>query len=229
MEITQIVLEYIKVVFDFLKVLAWPLVVLFILRYYDDLIRLFLKKLIEKANEIPTPWGPIKFQELREFVDKIPDTDKELKEEGKEIVRELAIPQARELAQELAPQFFSKPSSTWYYLVEGVRDLSLSLELSDILHFANSKEPGEHVVAGIALEQHIREIPGTDTKQEVIDAVKQGIKDKYSRVRVRFIEAIGASKELSLYFKKELDKLAKEDPSPGVRDTARRILDLINA
>ena len=52
-----------------------------------------------------------------------------------------------------------------------------------------------------------------------------GIGDEFSRVRVKFVEAIGLNKTLTLLFHKELKTISKEDKSRGVRDEANKILE----
>jgi len=226
MEAQQIVLEYLKLILEYLKVLAWPAVVIFVLLRYENYISTLLKRISEESEEITSSLGSVKFRrELQEIRDAIPAEAKDLKEKVKGIEQELAIQQFIELA----PQFFSGPLITRMHLAEIVEDLARSLELSSILHFANSNERGERVAAGIALKQHISANPNTEKLQEVLDALSIGIRDQYSRVRYRYVEAIGASKSLTYQFAQDLKTIARQDKSPGVREEARRVLASISA
>lgn len=226
MEVQQIVLEYMKLTLEYVRVLAWPTVVIFILLRYENYISTLLKRISEESEEITSSLLNVKFRkELQQLRDAIPADAKDLKEKVKDIEQELAIQQFIELA----PQFFSEPPITRMHLAEIVEDLARSLELSSILHFANSNQRGERVAAGIALKQHILANPNTEKMREVLDALRLGIRDQYSRVRFRYIEAIGASKTLSLQFTQDLKTIAKEDKSPRVREEARRILASISA
>lgn len=210
-----------KLVLEYLKVLVWPIVVLFVLLHYDEHISKFLKRISEEAEEISTNLFTIKLRErIQELEASIPPEAKETKAKLKDIERDLAIQQFIEIA----PHFYSEPLITRMHLTQMVENLSKSLSLSSILHFANSSERGERVGAGIALKQRILEDPSTAESQDVLDSLRSGIRDRYSRVRFRFIEAIGASAKLSLQFEEDLKEIAKDDTSPGVRGAARNTL-----
>jgi len=226
MEIAQIVLEYLKVVLEFVSFLAWPAVVLIVLLHYENYISRFLKRVSEETEEISTSLFTLKLRErMQEIGDAIPANEKDLKERVKSVEQELAIQQFIEVA----PQFFTEPLSTRIHLVKIIEDLALSLKLSTILRFASSNQKGERVGAGIALRQHILANADIVKSQDVVDALRLGIRDEYSRVRYRYIEAIGANKSLSLQFIQELRRMAKEDKSPGVREQATRVLASISA
>lgn len=224
MEAQQIVLEYMRLILEGLTVLAWPAVVIFILSRYENYFAILLRRISEESEEFSSNWFSVKFRkDLQEIRDAIPPENTDLQKKVERMQQQLSVQQFIELA----PQFFSAPLTMRIHLAEIIESLAPFLELPIILEFASSSERGERAASGIALKQHILTNQNIEKQPRVLEALKRGISDQYSRVRYRYIEAIGASKTLTESFAQDLENILKQDKSPGVREEARRVLETI--
>ncbi len=127
----------------------------------------------------------------------------------------------------LCENFFSQPIDVRKETAKKISELAKEMELNDFLDFWSSSSPGERVGAAIGICTHIEMSEKHQNDEIVINALRQGLFDYYSRVRFRIIEAIGKSANLVIHFEKELSEISESDENPVVKDKAKKILKII--
>lgn len=124
----------------------------------------------------------------------------------------------------LCENFFSQPIDVRKETAKKISELSKEMELNDFLDFLGSSSPGERVGAAIGICTHIERSKKHQHNEIVINALRQGLFDHYSRVRFKIVEAIGKSANLVSHFEKELFEISEIDENSVVKDKAKGIL-----
>jgi hypothetical protein len=102
----------------------------------------------------------------------------------------------------LCENFFSQPIDIRIETAKKISELAKEMELNDFLDFWISFSPGERVGAAIGICTHIEMSEKYQNNEIVMNTLRQGLFDNYSRVRFRIVEAIGKSVNLVSHFEK---------------------------
>jgi hypothetical protein len=216
MEIAAFSLEVIKVV-------VWPVVILFVVFRYGHHLERFLVRFSEETEEVSSDFFGITAKmrrNLEQISNTLPKEQTQAKLGLEQANRELALEQFRTLAK----RFMTEPLEMRIHIATLMEDLANALRPEDILTFSQSPKAGERVAAGIALRKHMERIPALKSDPNVLAALQSGIDDTESRVRYRFVQAIKTDTEVIKRFKVALERLIKEDGNDAVRHEAQRAL-----
>ncbi len=231
MQIAELVLEY-------LKTLAWPVVVLIIACKVLPHITRLLKRITEEAQEVSAMYKDLTIQ--AQFTKlatasraKSGDIDKALERNDVQEARRLAQQSITEADQAMLQGFKQlgellpvKPSFKDRVALErALHTIASNLSLDDLYKLARSSSDAERAVAAASLCVKLRE--DTEHVPELINTLHQLLKDTASIVK---FYAILASHSLpddaidGVLWDQVLD-LHLHDPDEGVRRVARQFLE----
>jgi hypothetical protein len=218
-----------NLVLEFLKVLIWPSILLFIaIRYRRPLDRL-ITRFCEETEEITSKSLGITAK-FRRAVDNLSEISKKLPDDQQEV--RAAIDDARQdliqnQIRELSENFFRLGLSGREKTASLIYNLATEIDLDFVLQLSKSEFPAERVASGVCIKALLNEGHTLIGDERLTDALRAGIQDAYSRVRYRYVEAIVSRHELISRFQRQLFKIAKSDDNEAVRDLAQTVLDAI--
>lgn len=206
---------------EYLKVLIWPFLILYILTKYEKYIHILFKRVAEESKEISSDIFGLNVK----FWKDVSNVSKEAPTEStKESLKRIVSQFPKDKFKLLSNNFFGKSIQIRIKTAEEISDLAKDMELKDILQFWQSSLPGERVSAAIGIGTHIKFHKNTEKDNKVLIALKEGFTDTYSKVRFRIVETIGKSEYLVNNFKVELSTVATHDENHVVRNKANEIL-----
>ncbi len=212
------------IVLDYVKVLVWPAIVVFVLVRYRKPLRRLLQRFVEESDEISSTYLGLSAKFRRQItsisseIAQAPDSGAAV--ELTKRLQSLAGDQFRILCT----NFFTQPVETRTQTGREVAELSKYLSLDDLLRFWMSPLPGEKVGAAIGIGAHIHSNPVVASDTRVRMMLRAGLVDDYSRVRFRVVQAVAESEALIHDLEPDLREIARTDENEYVRDAARRAL-----
>lgn len=217
------------ILLDYIRALVWPSVVLYVLIRYHSQISTFLQKLNKSASELSiSPTGiSAKFGEEIKELKQMTETISELPGDQGEVknrLDETALNLIRQRFAFLASKFFDQPIEVREQAAEYVRQLAPLLPINEILRYAASSKPGERVAAAISLGVAMRADSKLGTDPRVSTAITSGLRDSFSRVRYRFVEAMHGLPDVLARHVEVIRSMSIEDENDVVRNEATSVL-----
>lgn len=96
--------------------------------------------------------------------------------------------------------FFGRPKRIRQAAATEIEKLSVKLQLSELLEFANSNNSGERVACGIALREKLKLTPSLSEDSRVQDSLGKLLIDPESFVRYRALRAVSINNTLVTFF-----------------------------
>lgn len=213
------VMDVARLALEFLKILVWPIViVLMLFRYRRHLDRL-VERICHETDEFQSSFLGLSAKFRKDV------------REVKQITMSLHAPELSDKLKEVTKDQFRLLSTGFYtkslrerlQLAEEVAEVSLDLDIKDLISFACSVVPGERVAAAIGIRSHIQNKSNFEITDEIIKVVRDGLLDSASRVRFRFLQIVVENRRLATKMKEQLLKMADNDDNKAVRDLAQKI------
>lgn len=205
---------------EYLKVLIWPILIVYFFKKYHKYIDKMFKRVAEDSSEISSSFFGITVKFLKEMS----EFSKGISLSESTMLNKKVSKFAKDQFSLLSNNFFSQPIGIRKKTAEQISELAKDMELNDILDFWQSHLPGERAGAAIGIGTHLKFYKETEKNSKVLNSLKEGLSDTYSRVRFRIVEAIGKSEYLINYFRAELSRIAAHDENRYVKGKAEEIL-----
>lgn len=217
MSIAQLVLEY-------LKILLWPIVLITILLFNKKKIKNLIKHFTEDTDEISLRLANIfelsaKYKkDLEEFSNNTKETP-----EIESQIESLKIGFSESHYRVLCSYFNDVSINIRRQIAEQVALLSYELPLDKMLKYVESPFTGERIGAGILLGEYFKRNHYKDNEQ-LRDSILLGLTDVNSRVRFRFVEAIGNNVDLMKEFFGIIKEMSISDENNPIRKKCSRLI-----
>jgi len=220
-------------VLDYIRVLIWPVAVLVVVFRFRGGIANLVQRVLGESQELSASGFGLgitaKFSEtaakFNETVANLEDAENVdaagLNESIKQAAHEMSLDQFRALTA----TFSLLPIQLRRDVATEIADFAGTMDLEDLLVFAESPQTGERVGAAIGLRVHVERSDEARRNPAVLAAIDALLEDRSSLVRYRAAEAVRAVPELLLDFRDELTTIAKTDRNADVRQMAHKALD----
>ena len=215
-----------ELVLDYVRALVWPALVLLLLIRFRGGIRNFLDRLAGESQELTA--AGFGFEISAKFREQLATLSEQSETANPEELRQSVRQAARSLARDeflaLTSDFGDMPISARRQAAQALAEVAESMELEQLLEFADSSIAGQRVGAAIGLRVHLQRDETTRQDERVAAALARLLGDRSSLVRYRAAEAVRALPQLASRLETELRSIADTERNQQVRNMARRAL-----
>jgi HEAT repeat protein len=215
-----------EIVLDYIRVLIWPALITFVVLRFRRGIADFMRRIAGESREFSaSAFGlgiTARFQEQLENLAEQSESanPEQLRESVKRVAHDFAVDQFRALTSNFARLSLNERREA----AETLEELTATMELDDLLGFAQSGNIGERTGAAIGLGVHLEMNPDSVRgDRRVVDALRKLLRDRSTLVTYRAAQAVRKAPELARDVERELRSLA-EDDNQQVRTMAGRAL-----
>jgi len=219
-------LKSLQLVLDYLKVLIWPAVALFVLIRYHKYIKSLLERVVTDTEEIKSSFLGLSAK-LRGITDMA--NSETLPIEAKEEIQGKLHRVFLEEFSEIATIFFTGSHADRRRAAIEIAKLSANIPLHELLQFATSTAPGERVSAFIGIKEKIRaQNPEEPFSEELKQVLMNALNDPLSRVRYRVVNAIGINLTLAKDLQKYLEEGLEDENNQPTIDEYTNVLNKLS-
>jgi HEAT repeat protein len=216
-----------EIVLDYIQTLVWPALIVFVVLRFRRGIADFMRRIAGESREFSASAFGVgitaKFQEqLANLAEQSKTADPEqLRESVKRAAHDFGLDQFRALTSNFADLSLDARREA----AETLAEIAETMELDDLVSFADSGNGGERTGAAIGLGVQLQRDPSAARRDpKILEAVRKLLRDRSSLVRYRAVEAVRAVPELAADVEDELRSLAENDRNRHVRTMALKAL-----
>jgi hypothetical protein len=233
-------IEVAKLILEYIKVLVWPAVALYVTLRYRRYFERFLDRFSSEATEVEAKFLGVSARLFQQISNgQVPEksanpaagdatsaqpSSVQMPADTSTSQASPATVVALDQVRVLADIFFSKPFKDRQAAAHEVQQYARLLRLSDILALATSPLPGERVAGGIAIREYLRSNKFANRSPEILSAIANGLRDPLGRVRYRFVRAAAEAPEVMANLRDHLEAIAASDGDAEVKKEAARVL-----
>ena len=210
-------------ILDYITVLLWPAIVVFLLVKYGPHIDRLLGRIAEESEEISFPFLGLTMKlgkEIQEFASRLGPGESETKDFLAKAVHRAQLREFRVVCS----RFYGHPYAVRVEAAALAASLAGELPLKDLLGFSTSDVPWERFGGAIGLRARIESEPSIGQDKAVVIAIRALLHDVDSRVRYRAVLAAGASPYLVGTLCDDLTQIMESGSNKPTRTAARRAL-----
>lgn len=204
--------------------LAWPALLAWGAIHFKGEIRLLINRVVNESAEISIFGVSAKFAEAKDKITKILESQTGAEESKKDeivnVIDELALSQLKVLAT----HFYGKNLQERIEAARGILQIGADVSLKKLFDLAKSESPGERAAAALSLCSHLKQNESLVDDPEINRTLQNGLCDKRSRVRYRFVQLASKHTSLVSKHKDKLLELASDDDNEAVSGEAARAL-----